>query len=1145
MTYSSLRASVGFFCFDDTFWTIAEGESSLLDFLGCPSAVFAETYDNSLLKLITQPEKSLLPQPHMVKIYGVSCICSAERQKEMWHVQLDRLPFGIEEDGQPFGLFQLAEETRIQWANDEFYLLVGISQEAFTAEYCNDLSCFDTNLASLPARRYQYVAPHNLLFCTTKVAGYCFSLPVSSALYSYQKALKANGMRVWQYDVTTRTLEGVHFNDTDLFQLESLHLRLRRGENACSARFFLEGERRYVSVQYQKEGSIAFAVEQDISSYANKQRFIFFEEHLHEHNLDSLQSVIKADLTDNKVVYLKRRGKESLIAEEVNTFSEVFDFMLQAFAFDEERQTFRRRFNLVSLLEAQQKGVDELSIEYRSSDETGSILWLEARVLLNRDLNTHHIHALGISRLITEKKKLELSLAEKPHRDSITDFYDKKTFASMVELALKAKEERSLSYAFALIEIQGISLINLTLFSHIAQIIRLGINDRCIVGRLDSTTFGLFFDKVGEGLEVWVRLERLASMLANASVFDAIEQHPSSFTGFASGMYSDDNPYSALLKKATLALDASYTRGKNHVCSHCQEDESAYDQMMSHDLLDLHAQGVVLGSMDATIRSDDLGSTLPLILSQVGIYYHSKRVCILSREQGKSLQVVASWEPRASSRSYLPFPFDPFTDQFTKQQVKKITLSKEYPPMPCFDDSELLVGNLKVWNLEKCYLVVLDPDSDDTSVLSHAVQLISSEMTKRRLFDHQEYLVYHDNDTGLRNFHGYNQYVSSLQEDAISSFGLVLVDINDLKEINKHHGKEYGNTIIKNVTKSLRESFPSSSLFRLSVHEFLGIRGDITYKAFSSKAERLSEQLESLLPRMTTLAQAWSDQEKHIPVLYNQASMELEANKQNSLDLLHSSEHYQAYEELLSSLRRGEYLIYLQPKICCTTGKICGSEALIRHMHPTHGLVSPGKFIPQLEGDGLIKHIDLFVFEEVCKLQRRWKEEGFALMPISLNFSRLTLLDKNLILMMEELCSRYGIDSRLVEIEITESFGSLDRNLVQSVVEDIAKAGFVVCIDDFGSEYSNLSTFTSLPLKVLKLDKSLIDSLTYSSKAQVFVEGFITICKKLDIRTVAEGVETEAQKNLLANMGCDMVQGYFFDKPLAVDFFQQKYVIKA
>ena len=1141
MMYSSLNPSVGFLCFDDELWTIAEGIDDLLVFLDCRPSVFAETYENSLIKLITQPELSLLPQPHMVHIYGVPCICSATRQHERWLVRLDRLPFGLEDKDEPFGLFLLAEGTKLKWANEDFFRLIGMSQEEFATQYSHDLSRFDSSLSSFTLRRYQYVAHSNLLFCASMTAGYCFTLPASSFFHTYQKALKANGMRVWQYDLSTCTLEGVRFNDTDLFQLETLHQRLRRGEGSCSSRFFLEGEKRYVSVQYQREGAIAFAVEQDISSYANKQRFTFFEEHLHERNLESLYSVIKADLTDNKVTYLKRKGLESRAIGEVRTFSDVLEDILQTLAFDEERQTFRKRFSHASLLEAQLRGIDELCMEYRNSDEAGSIHWVEARVLLNRDLNTHHIHALGTSRIITEKKKLELSLAENPRRDPITSFYDKETFDSMVALALKIEEDRFLSYALALIEVEGVSLINQTLFSHIAQIIRLGINDRCIVGRLDSTHFGLFFEKVESSMDVRMRLERLVSMLANASVFDAIEQHPSSYTGFVSGVFSDDSSYASLAEKAEIALASSHSRGKNQVCSYSLEDQNPFDQIMPLDLLDVRSQGVVLGCMDATIRSDDLGSTLPLILSQVGLYYRSSRVCMLSQESGKALQVVASWEPKASSRSFAALHTDPFAGLFSKQQVVRVFASEKHSAIPCLDDSDLLVGKLKVWNLEKCYLVVVDPASDDLPVLSHAVQLISSEMTKRRLLDRQEYLVYHDSDTGLRNFHGYNQFISTLQEDSMSSLGLVLVDINDLKDINKHHGKEYGNTLIKTVSQALRTCFPKSSLFRLSSHEFLGIRGDVTYKAFNSKVKKLSEQLETSHPRMAIIAQAWSDQEKHIPVLYNQASMELEAKKQNFLSISTLGEHYQAYEELHSSISRGEYLIYLQPKVWCKTGVACGAEALIRHMHPTHGVVSPAKFIPQLEQDGLIKYIDLFVFEEVCKLLRRWKEDLFAPMPISLNFSRLTLLDENLISMMEDFCASYDIDRRLVEVEITESFGALDRNLVQKVVEDIAKAGFVVCIDDFGSDYSNLSTLTSLPLKVLKLDKSLVDSLSYSPKAQTFVEGFITICKKLDIRTVAEGVETEAQKDLLTGMGCDMIQGYFYDKPLAIDSFQQKY----
>ena len=116
------------------------------------------------------------------------------------------------------------------------------------------------------------------------------------------------------------------------------------------------------------------------------------------------------------------------------------------------------------------------------------------------------------------------------------------------------------------------------------------------------------------------------------------------------------------------------------------------------------------------------------------------------------------------------------------------------------------------------------------------------------------------------------------------------------------------------------------------------------------------------------------------------------------------------------------------------------------------------------------------------------------------------------------------------------------RNLVKKVAQAISDAGFCICIDDFGSEYSNLSILTTLPLGILKLDKSLINNLCTNANNQVFVDGFVSICRKLGIRTVAEGVETESQKDMVVEMGCDMIQGYFYDKPIPITNFEQKYL---
>lgn len=1147
MMYSSQSHHVEFYCLDDALWTVSDGSDDLLSFLDCARALFEEVYLKSLARLISQPKDPHLSETQLVQVYGIPCILSAQKQGKSWSVCLDRIPFvtcSLGTDLHQLGLFRFSGGTVLQWANDRFYELLGLQRDAFASEYSNDLCGVGPRFTSLPQLGYLYDEQTNLLFFANPHAGFCSPLPENTTLYTYRKALQTNGMRVWQYDLASRSLMGFQAPPTYLNHLEGLHALLHAGQNTCSATFYLEDDGRYVSVQYHKSGSVAFAVEQDISSYTKRLRFQFFEDHLKDNELLPLQRVVKADLTEDSLFYTRnndRGGGDEHYSQK--TYSEVFDSIINSIAFDEDKQLFAQKFSPDALLAAYEGGQSERSLEYRSFDEGGNILWFESRMLLHREQENHHLLALGTSRYITGKKRIELSLAGKATRDPASGFYDRPTFFQMVDLSLKIGGEEGIdSYALAIIELQGIGAQSLTLFSLISQVFRLGLNERCIVGRLDFNHFALFFEKVVNKVQMRIKLARLANMLTNASLYVPIVQNLNTFLGFTTGRYREDSSCALLLEEASLALDKAHERGRNQVVAYAWEDEENPDTVRPLNLLDSHAQGVVFGCMDATLSSDDLSSTMPLVLSQVGLYYASRRVCLLTQEKGGALEVAANWEPGPSSGPLPSLPYDPFLTLFEKQEVKKLAVPDLDREFPCLDGSTLLVGNLQVWGMQRCYLVVLDPSSDDFSVLAHSVQLISSEMTKRRLFERQEYLVYHDSVTGLKNFHGYNQYISTLVEDSLSSIALAIVDVNDLKEINKHHGKEYANKIIALVVQLLKRYFPKGHLFRISSHEFLAIRHDITYKGFCHKVERLASDLSQNYPRMTTIAQAWSEKNMQITVLYNQASMELEANRKNALDLSNPREHYQAFDDLTSSIQRGEYLVYLQPKFCSTTRAVCGSEALIRHLHPSHGLTSPSKFIPQLEQDGLIKYIDLFVFEEVCKTLKRWKEGGERLLPISLNFSRLTLLDENLIPLMEEIRSRNSVESRFVEIEITESFGALDRNLVKKVVEDIDQAGYCVCIDDFGSEYSNLSTLTSLPLGVLKLDKSLIDSMSSSKKGQVFVDGFINICKNLGVKTVAEGVETEAQFDLMKAMGCDMIQGYFFDKPLSISSFEQKYL---
>ena len=170
------------------------------------------------------------------------------------------------------------------------------------------------------------------------------------------------------------------------------------------------------------------------------------------------------------------------------------------------------------------------------------------------------------------------------------------------------------------------------------------------------------------------------------------------------------------------------------------------------------------------------------------------------------------------------------------------------------------------------------------------------------------------------------------------------------------------------------------------------------------------------------------------------------------------------HQNLTRSLNQRRFEIYLQPKAEISTGKIKGAEALIRYRDEEHGLITPDKFIPQLESAGLIRYIDFFVLEEVCKTLQHWKSKGIELFPVSLNFSRATLLEKGVVERIIQTSDRYGIERSLLEIEITESIGDLEHRILSEISKKIIQEGYRLSLDDFGAQYSNLSILSTLEL---------------------------------------------------------------------------------
>jgi EAL domain-containing protein (putative c-di-GMP-specific phosphodiesterase class I) len=207
-------------------------------------------------------------------------------------------------------------------------------------------------------------------------------------------------------------------------------------------------------------------------------------------------------------------------------------------------------------------------------------------------------------------------------------------------------------------------------------------------------------------------------------------------------------------------------------------------------------------------------------------------------------------------------------------------------------------------------------------------------------------------------------------------------------------------------------------------------------------------------------------------------------------------------------------------------------------------MIPPYKFIPLLEREKIISYIDFFVFEEVCKLLNTWSNEGTKKMVVSLNFSRISLMESDFVERIENIAKKYNIDKDCLELEVTETSETLDRVRMIEVMNQLKAKGFRISLDDFGCEYSSMDMLLAFDIDVIKIDKSLIDELTISNKNKIIVRHICQMGSDMGIETIAEGVETIDQYNLLKGIGCENIQGYLFGKPMPVSDFEEKYLKK-
>ena len=464
------------------------------------------------------------------------------------------------------------------------------------------------------------------------------------------------------------------------------------------------------------------------------------------------------------------------------------------------------------------------------------------------------------------------------------------------------------------------------------------------------------------------------------------------------------------------------------------------------------------------------------------------------------------------------------------------------------------MADVRIWSTsavllnkrEQCFgaIVVMNPRANSGSLdLIDMVGIsISNSLFYEKARAEYEYRLNFDQVTGLRKRETFNNLGESYVEYDCSFMGVFASDIIRLSDINDKFGYMAGNARLRMVANVISGVFTGYDIYRYEQDEIVVFCKDIDKKSFMGLVRIVRESLDDLDVSVST-GFSWTDK-PDIARQLSEVRLMYDIEKDAKLKRLDSTMRNKVFKDVVSEIDNGSFMVYYQPKVDSRTGITVGAEALIRFFDEAHGIVGPIHFIEILEENRCSHLIDLFVLDEVCKAQKHRCINEKRVVPVSVNFSKNTLEYAGLLEQVKEIMNRYDLPEGLVQIEITESVGDMDVALINNIAQSLISMGFRLSMDDFGTKYSNLEMLFKFPFSIAKIDRSLVKNLESNEKSRIMLKHLISMIKELGIECVAEGAENEEQVSLLQQFGCNIIQGYFYSKPVTLDVFTSEFVEK-
>ena len=427
---------------------------------------------------------------------------------------------------------------------------------------------------------------------------------------------------------------------------------------------------------------------------------------------------------------------------------------------------------------------------------------------------------------------------------------------------------------------------------------------------------------------------------------------------------------------------------------------------------------------------------------------------------------------------------------------------------------------------------------DALTLLTQLTYIIANELQKRLLTEALTKKSYQDPLTGLNNRLAYDEMLDHLRGKEFP-VGVGFLDINGLKWINDTLGHDMGNKVIQKICTILNEHIEQQYIYRISGDEFVMIWPDVDYKVFMSAAKKLEAALFAE-KNIASFGFVWGKEEDTgIAVRKAEKAMQTAKNKfyAANAELKDSRPGY--LDALLQEFRDSTFIPYLQPLYSIQYNRVYGAEVLVRKIDPHGNIHTPVEFISIMECEHMISMVDFTMLRQACELIQKWKPVWPDIV-LNVNFSRNTLMEPDFLERIDQILSETGADPAQLIFEITESSQNIQLESLCSLLDEVKQRGISLAIDDLGTEAACLEMLYLPQISVAKIDKSLIDKAEHIDREQLVIRHLIDLCHDLNMRCVAEGIETDSQIELLKKLGCDKLQGYKIGKPmLPEDFLRQ------